>query len=86
MAYPARDVVRRYATGDPPLARAQLMAAIVRPLDDATRLLRDETGCAGDPIPESVVAALKEKFTLGLESSDELAEEEDIVAQVLYHW
>ena len=26
MAYPARDVVRRYATGDPPLARAQLMA------------------------------------------------------------
>ena len=26
MAFPARDVVRRYATGDPPLARAQLMA------------------------------------------------------------
>ncbi|HIL08682.1 MAG TPA: hypothetical protein EYG11_08285, partial [Candidatus Latescibacteria bacterium] len=26
MAYPARDMVRRYATGDPPLARAQLMA------------------------------------------------------------
>ena len=26
ISYPARDVVRRYATGDPPLARAQLMA------------------------------------------------------------